>query len=435
MKAVRFFATALALVLMFSVSACSGGEKEQDSLGDETVKFDKLVENFWETDTMYDETVMLIAETDDEGNVISAPTGNLLFASEEVVEVKQYFHADNSGIVVFTEGEDYIVEGNKITAVGSISENAFTGKKQFDTKMPYVTDRQVSGEDLFPGLATQDSGIPSTDEGLQLPYTESYQIVQMQISVTYKHKTGLWNKAVPAYYGDTVLKRTADKLKAKEKVELFVFGDSISTGSNSSSILNITPYLESWPELTAKNLSSFYDTDVVLTNKSMGGWTTMQAVSDVKSDGWVGGQLIQQYGIGKLLSEDMPDYIPDIALIGFGMNDATLGINQNQFANNIRTIIDTIRERNPQCDIILIGTMLANPKALNQSKDQMSFFTVLKMVAELYEGVAAVNVGQMHQDLLDSGKAYIDMTGNNVNHPNDFMARVYAMNILSALID
>ena len=116
------------------------------------------------------------------------------------------------------------------------------------------------------------------------------------------------------------------------------------------------------------------------------------------------------------------------------MNDATLGVDKNQFASNIRTIIDTIRARNPECDIILIGTMLANPKALNQNKDQMSYFTVLEMVAELYDGVAAVNVGQMHQDLLDSGKAYIDMTGNNVNHPNDFMARVYAMNMLSALI-
>lgn len=29
----------------------------------------------------------------------------------------------------------------------------------------------------------------------------------------------------------------------------------------------------------------------------------------------------------------------------------------------------------------------------------------------------------------------MDITGNNVNHPNDFMARVYAMNLLSALVE
>lgn len=435
MKKIRFCAAALALGIACSLAACGGTEgQEEPPNGEEEMKLDNLAENFWETDTMYDETVMLVAETDADGNIVSAPEGKLLFPVGEIVEVKQYFHQDNSGIVTFQEEEDFTIEENRIIAKGSIEENLFTGKKEFRTDMPFVTDRQVSGEDLFPGLATQDTGIPSTDAGLQLPYTETYHIVQMQISVTYKHAEGLWQKATPAYYGDTVLKRTADKLKAKEKVELFVFGDSISTGSNSSSVLNITPYLDTWPELTAKNLASYYGAEVNLTNKSMGGWTTMQAVSDTKSDGWVGGQLIQQYGIGKLLSDDMPDYKPDIALVGFGMNDATLGVDKNQFASNIRTIIDTIRARNPECDIILIGTMLANPKALNQNKDQMSYFTVLEMVAELYDGVAAVNVGQMHQDLLDSGKAYIDMTGNNVNHPNDFMARVYAMNMLSALI-
>ena len=51
------------------------------------------------------------------------------------------------------------------------------------------------------------------------------------------------------------------------------------------------------------------------------------------------------------------------------------------------------------------------------------------------EGIISVNVGQMHQVMLDAGKKYIDMTSNNVNHPNDFMASIYAMNILSLLLD
>ena len=38
----------------------------------------------------------------------------------------------------------------------------------------------------------------------------------------------------------------------------------------------------------------------------------------------------------------------------------------------------------------------------------------------------------MHQSILEH-KRYRDMTGNNVNHPNDFLARVYAQTILQTI--
>ena len=38
----------------------------------------------------------------------------------------------------------------------------------------------------------------------------------------------------------------------------------------------------------------------------------------------------------------------------------------------------------------------------------------------------------MHHALLKR-KLFRDMTGNNVNHPNDFLARVYAQTILAVL--
>lgn len=70
--------------------------------------------------------------------------------------------------------------------------------------------------------------------------------------------------------------------------------------------------------------------------------------------------------------------------------------------------------------------MLANPQAKDQSKNQKEYSALNVKIAQLYEHVACVDVGAMHQDILDSGKKYMDITGNNVNHPNDFMARVYA---------
>lgn len=41
------------------------------------------------------------------------------------------------------------------------------------------------------------------------------------------------------------------------------------------------------------------------------------------------------------------------------------------------------------------------------------------------------NFAQNQENLV----CYTEISSNNVNHPNDFMARVYAMTLLSALID
>ena len=78
MKKIRFCAAALALGIACSLAACGGTEgQEEPPKGEEEMKLDNLVENFWETDTMYDETVMLVAETDADGNIVSAPEGKL----------------------------------------------------------------------------------------------------------------------------------------------------------------------------------------------------------------------------------------------------------------------------------------------------------------------------------------------------------------------
>jgi hypothetical protein len=79
--------------------------------------------------------------------------------------------------------------------------------------------------------------------------------------------------------------------------------------------------------------------------------------------------------------------------------------------------------------------MLAKPMAKNQSKNQTECTEYLVKLSGNYDHVTVLDIGAFHQDLLDSGKYYTEMSSNNVNHPNDFFARVYAMNLLSTLID
>lgn len=407
-----------------------GGTENPPQEQENTV--DDLVKNFWQNAVMYDESVMFVAETDAEGNVISAPKAKLLFAADEIVSVKQYFHQDNGGqTVTFSEGTDFVYEDGYLVATGNIVENLITEKDEFSGSVPYVTDKALTGEALFPGLAS-DPSIPSTDEGLFLPFTEGYQIVQMQCSVTYTHSAA-WQGATPSYHGGGALKKTVQKLKNKQTTELFVYGDSISTGANSSSVLGIEPFLATWPELVAENLASYYGAEVRLTNCSVGGWTSANGVGG--GTGWVSGEQVTQPGLEALFEDELDGYAPDIVFLGFGMNDASNGLALNTYLNNMKSMIDTLREVSPACEIVLIGTMLANPKAKNQSKNQEEFTAYLARLAEMYEGVCVVDIGAMHRDILEAGKRYTEISSNNVNHPNDFMARVYAMNLLSALID
>ncbi len=74
--------------------------------------------------------------------------------------------------------------------------------------------------------------------------------------------------------------------------------------------------------------------------------------------------------------------------------------------------------------------MLPNPKS---SYAQLQGLFHIGMVEELQtEGVAVANVTAVHESLL-TRKRYADMTGNNINHPNDYMARVYAQTLLTTV--
>lgn len=406
---------------------------DPDDPGDET-NMNRYTQPFWVGNTMYDESVLLVAKTDDKGNVIEAPRAKLLFDAEKISSVTWYFHENNgSEIKTFTEGVDFVYENGYLVALGSITHNDILEVDEFSSAMPYVTDKMLTGEQKFPGLTLQ-SDIPSKTEGLCLPFTEGYQIVQMQLSVTYAHKGAQWTGTVPQYLGDSALAKTLAKLQNKEEVNLLVFGDSISTGANSSSVLGINPYLVTWPQLFADGLAEHYDTKVNLKNTSVGGWTSSNGVGG--GTGWVAGVQVQKPGLAtQFVNGELKDYKPDLAIIGFGMNDATLGLPIDTFCNNIMSMIKTIRQQNPDCEIILLGTMLANPMAKNQSKNQTEYTEYLGKLAKNYENVSVLDIGAMHQDLLDAGKHYTEMSSNNVNHPNDFFARVYAMNLLSTLVE
>lgn len=405
----------MTVIMSLSVCACNNQQDSSSvptSTDENQERIEWMVEEtlmpFWKTNKIKNESILLVSEEGD------AAKGELLFTPKEIISVISY-DVYNQASITYVQGTDFVVEGKTVKAISEA--------------MPFMTAEQLSGKERLPGF--DYSQIPSTDKGLCLPFTEGTGFIERQIYVTYIYEE-TWTGKTPAYAG-AQLPKTMDKLKNKKDFQLMVYGDSIATGANSTGILKVYPYEKSWPEAVHSALETQYGTEIGFLNKSVGGWTSENAIKSTESIGWVGGVQISQSGISGTLAE-MPDYKPDLVILGFGMNDATNGINKKSYKLYMQRIITLIRERNPDCEFILLGTMLANPKAYNQSKNQISYFEKLEEIAAENEGIVAVNIGQMHTEMLAKGKKYADMTGNNVNHPNDFLAAVYSMNILSLLI-
>ena len=55
-------------------------------------------------------------------------------------------------------------------------------------------------------------------------------------------------------------------------------------------------------------------------------------------------------------------------------------------------------------------------------------------IASAEEGVVSVGIFDLHTYMIE-GKNYIDFSGNGINHPNDYMIRLYVQQLLSAVVD
>ena len=100
-------------------------------------------------------------------------------------------------------------------------------------------------------------------------------------------------------------------------------------------------------------------------------------------------------------------------------------------------MVTRIRAALPDTEICLVTTMLPNEAVKGFYRSQYAFaeqyYTYLEELKAAGETkVCVANVTEMHQQLLQV-KRYYDMTGNNVNHVNDFTARMYAQTVFQTI--
>ncbi len=338
----------------------------------------------WLGNTVYNEIVMFTPNAVTK-QMDPAP---LLYTPKEILSVRSYDLKTE-----YEEGRDYVIIDGKI----ALTESSRIGSWKYD-EYYLTTPSSVS----LPSIAAS---------GRFLVFGNGATFAPKQVCVTYTH-TDPWTGPVPRYYGDK-LKNTAKLLAEKKPLKIVYNGDSISAGCESSAFCGIAPNMPMWTDLVTEELKTVTGAPITAVNTAVGGTNSIWGLSEVQQN------IVQHH--------------PDLVILGFGMNDGTGNLAPDAYQLNFERIIKAVRASNPDCEFLLVSTTLPNPDANGWVGMQAKYEANLEAIAAKTEGVAVAKMTEMHQHLMTK-KRYLDMTGNNVNHPNDFLIRIQAQVISQALI-
>lgn len=365
----------ISLLLTGSIFNIGSGEL----LDYDTYNREAYMSPIWLGDIVYNETLMFVE--DENGTVPPAP---LLYTPDEILSVRSFDLA-----VEYEQGIDYTVQNGCIV----LTQNSRIFKWSY--------------RDYYPTAAISGGTFDKTGGGF-IAFGEGDTFYKTQVAVTYRH-TDRWQGVVPRNIGDR-LQKTITKLASGEAMTIVYYGDSITTGANSSNAQ--APFVPIWTQLVTQTLAeNFSNPNITEINTAVGGTNAEWGAKNAK--------------------ELVAAYKPDLVVIAFGMNDAHTS--NTKYAYNIGEIICNARKANKDAEFILVSPMQANKEVKGFYGNQYKFEGVLRQFECFDSGIAVAPVWRMHAYILEK-KRYYDMTGNNVNHPNDFLARVYAQTVVALLI-
>ncbi len=272
-----------------------------------------------------------------------------------------------------------------------------------NSRIPFITVKDMYKEPGAPNSWVQFRG-----GNYSLLYAAGTYFHERQVVADYKHRN-TWRGYRQASETQR-LPRTMNLLKAGKGLRLSLLGDSISTGDNASGKTGIAPYQPFYGELVAAELGDHYKTSVAFTNRSVGGMSSDWGVTQIET-----------------VAADKPD----LCMIAFGMNDIH-GFTAEQFTDNIQKIMTGIKQRCPQVEFLLIAGMYPNSEWINAEREARLPQYEKSLHSMRAPGVAFADVGALWKDVCLL-KGFFSLTGNGLNHPNDYSHRLYAQVILASL--
>ncbi|MCA9117449.1 MAG: VCBS repeat-containing protein [Planctomycetaceae bacterium] len=343
----------------------------------------ELLRPFWQGEVVEGESILFLRDPE-----TGEARGEILFPATAVLSVQ-----NSAGDVTYKEGKDYLWEAGsreiRLPAGSRIpSRTPAELRRPAGTQKYRLTHRDGNGEIFFGG---------------------ELQYAAMQTCLTYRHAPLKKQPFVPEF-DPALLPATVHRLVNRQPLSLVVLGDSISAGANASGLFDKPPYQPAYPELLRQHLAARFNGQVTLNNLSIGG----------KRADW-----------GETQVENVVAAKPDLVVLAFGMNDAA-GRSAADFKASIAATIAGIRKELPQTEFVLVATMLGNKDWTTLQPELFPAYRTA--LAELCEpGIALADLTGVWTEFLQR-KQYLDLSGNGVNHPNDFGHRVYAQ-VIAALVD
>lgn len=369
------------------------------------------MQSLFSGNTVVNETVMFL----DKGTEKA-----LMYKADQILTVTSY-----DGWVVYEKGVDYELRDGKLYIPETSSIPCITSKRYYNPGEPTPLMADHNGKAVY------------------VYWGEGALITDWQIQVTYTH-SDTWEGYVQESQKD-VYKDFIRKLQSGEDVTIVFYGDSITFGASASFIYGYAPGRYSYPLLFTQALADLFGYTVryiptglegtsripaedyvagtrgtiTYVNPAVGGWTTQDGLSHF--DEYIK-PIVGQYGC-------------DLFVDAYGMNDPA--VRPQSVRANTRVMLDELLEIAPNTAIMLVSTMLPNPTAIggvngNQYQHEEQFL----LLAEAYQNngipCAVACVTSVNQSILEH-KEYMDYTGNNLNHPNDYFCRVYAQVLLQTL--
>ena len=364
----------------------TSADKTDDLLAYTQYDLKTYMQPVWQGNIMYNEIVMFFPN----GKTKKVDPAPLLYRPKKVLSVRSYDLKTE-----YAEGIDYTVEHGRI----ALTENSRIQAWAYD-------DFYLSAPSASPAGGLPCIGVP----GRYFAFGDGALFGRYQVCVTYTHEDP-WDGPVPAYQGHK-LPATSLALAQKQTIHFVYYGDSVTVGKEASGLLGIAPNMPAWADMVTQELELLTGAVIHATNTAKGGKTTRWGLANIE--------------------ENVNRYYPDLVVLAFGMNDGSRKYTPDEYKANTENMIKAVRTQNPNCEFLLVATHLPNPEEGSRQGCQAEYVACLEAIANSMEGVAVANVTEVHQYLLTK-KRYADMTGNNVNHPNDWLIRVQGQIIAQAL--
>jgi lysophospholipase L1-like esterase len=325
-----------------------------------------------------DETVVFVKS----GSIY--PHADLLFDVNEILRV-----CDTSGKVFYERGKDYEIQGRRVYLLNG-------------SRLPFIENHQ-----MFP-YAGKENSIPLHIDGKRnLLFSEGRLFPDLQPRFTYRCADFV--KSPPMTHAGKLC-RIEEYLKKGRDFTLTVFGDSISAGANATKLIGIPPHLPPYGEQLVCELENSFGVKINFFNESVGG----------KCSNW---------GLESI--DRVVRHKPDFVILAWGMNDASLGVKPENFGKNIKKMMQKLRNTNKKVEFLLVSTMCGNPNRVSSNAKMYREYRN-KLVELCANGVALADITSVWEFMLER-KKFIDITGNGVNHPNDFGHLIYKNVIFATL--